>query len=48
MSKQTPPKNDGDSEIPLTRLALWAGLAAVLAFGIYFYFRYAGDVGPVV
>jgi hypothetical protein len=47
MSKPTPPP-DGDSDIPIGRLAVWAVLAAILAFGIYLYFRHAGDVGPVV
>jgi len=49
MSNPTPPpQNDGDSDIPIGRLAIWAVLAAILAFGVYLYFRHAGDVGPVV
>ena len=47
MPKPTPPP-DGDSDIPIARLAVWAVLAAILAFGIYLYFRHAGTVGPVV
>ena len=45
MSKPTPPP-DSESDIPIGRLAVWAVLAAILAFGIYLYFRHAPDVGP--
>jgi len=37
-----------DDEIPFMRLAAWAVLAVVLAFGIWLYFRYEGLMTPLI
>ena len=44
-SQQQPPSDDG---IPIGRLAVWAVLAAVLAFGIYLFFRFGRDMSPLL
>lgn len=33
---------------PLGRAAAWAGFALLLAAGVYFYFRHAGEVIPLL
>ena len=47
MPKPTPPP-DQDNEIPIGRLAVWTVLAAILAFGVYLYFRHAGRLSPLI
>jgi hypothetical protein len=37
-----------DDGIPVGRLAVWVVLAAVLAFGLYLYFRYERDMTPLL
>ena len=45
-SQPTPPSDD--DSIPIGRLAVWAVIAAVLAFGIYLYFRYERGMIPLL
>ena len=50
MSQPVPPQSEKpppDEAIPLARLAMWAVLAAVLAFGVYLYFRYEAEMIPL-
>jgi hypothetical protein len=44
-NQQQPPSDDG---IPIGRLAVWAVIAAVLAFGLYLFFRYGRDMTPLL
>ena len=51
MRQPAPPpseKSAPDETIPLARLALWAVIAAVLAFGVYLYFRYEAEMLPLL
>lgn len=45
-SEPQPPSSDDG--IPIGRLAIWAVIAAVLAFGIYLYFRYEAAMTPLL